>query len=74
MCGQIAQGFHSEVLDQNRSLDQMQNDMAATQGSLSDSLSKLGKLVSNGGSMHVCHLAAFAVLIFVLLYFAITRW
>ena len=71
---QIAQGFHTEVLDQNRSLDGMQDDMSRTNNSLSDSLSKLGQLVSNGGSMHVCHLVAFAVLIFVLLYFAITRW
>lgn len=48
--------------------------MGSTSNSLSDSLGRLGALVSNGGSMHVCHLAAFAVLVFVLLYFAVTRW
>jgi hypothetical protein len=52
----------------------MSDDMHSTNNTLMDSLGKLGALVSGGGSMHVCHLVAFAVAIFVLLYFAITRF
>jgi hypothetical protein len=71
---QIGQDMHGEILAHNRLLSSMSDDMHTTSNSLMDSLGKLGALVSGGGSMHVCHLVAFAVVVFVLLYFAITRF
>ncbi len=74
LIAQVSQDMHSEILSHNRLLSGLETDMTRTNNSLSDSLTKLGSLVTGGGSVHVCHLVGFAVLIFVLLYFAISRF
>ena len=70
---QVTQGMHGEILEHNRLLSGMTEDMTSTNNSLQGSLQKLGSLVSGGGSLHVCHLVAFCVLVFVLLYWMFLR-
>ena len=70
---QITQDMHGEILHHNKLLSGMETDMTATNNSLQDSLVKLGSLVTNGGSFHICHLVAFCVVVFVLLYWMFAR-
>ena len=70
---QVTQDMHGEILHHNRLLSGMETDMADTNSSLQNSLKKLGTLVTNGGSFHMCHLVAFCVLVFVLLYWTFLR-
>ena len=71
--GQVTQDMHGEILSHNRLLSGMQEDMSATNNSLQASLQKLGALVTGGGSLHVCHLVAFCVAVFLLLYWLFLR-
>ena len=73
-CVQVTQDLHGEILQHNRLLSSMDTDMSSTNNALSDSLGKLSALASSAGSVHVCQLAGFAVVVFVLLYMAVTRW
>jgi hypothetical protein len=70
---QLTQDMHGELRHQNNLLSRMETDMGDTTNSLQSSLKKLGTLVSNGGSIHMCHLVAFCVVVFVMLYWMFLR-
>ena len=65
--------MHGEILHHNKLLSGMETEMSSTSSALQDSLSRLGVLVSNGGSLHVCHLVVFCVVLFVLLYWLFVK-
>lgn len=70
---QMAKTLNRTIRDQNKGLDEMGSDMDTAQNSLSVSINKIGELLTQGGSMHLCHLVAFAVVVFLLLYWVFMR-
>eukprot|EP00929_Paragymnodinium_shiwhaense_P078376 TRINITY_DN40612_c0_g1_i1.p1 TRINITY_DN40612_c0_g1~~TRINITY_DN40612_c0_g1_i1.p1 ORF type:complete len:129 (+),score=16.68 TRINITY_DN40612_c0_g1_i1:190-576(+) len=69
----IATDIHDEVKRHHSLLDSMNQEMETTNSTLSDSLNKLGTLLQQGGSMHMCHLILFVCVLFFLLYWMFVR-
>uniref|UniRef100_K3WKP8 t-SNARE coiled-coil homology domain-containing protein n=1 Tax=Globisporangium ultimum (strain ATCC 200006 / CBS 805.95 / DAOM BR144) TaxID=431595 RepID=K3WKP8_GLOUD len=68
---QLSTSIHTEVVDQNRYLDNMGKEFDNTEGLLGGTMKRLGAMMEQGGSKHMLYLVGFVVLVFVLLYYTI---
>ena len=55
--------------DQNSMLDGMGSTLGSTTDLITNTIGKIGVMVSSGGSKHMCYLIAFVVFFFLMLYF-----
>jgi blocked-early-in-transport protein 1 len=61
------------VREDNRFLSEMDRDMGRTTGMLDGTIGKIGNMMKNGGSQHMCYLASFIVFVFFVLYWVIGK-
>jgi blocked early in transport 1 len=60
--------INSEVKDQNRMLDGMGSTMGSTGEMLSNTIGRIGNMISSGGSSHMMYLIIFIVVFFLVLW------
>jgi len=65
--------INAEVKDQNSMLDGMGSTLGSTTDMITNTIGKIGVMVSSGGSKHMCYLIAFVVFFFFLLYFMMSK-
>eukprot|EP00638_Chattonella_subsalsa_P010425 CAMPEP_0117757480 /NCGR_PEP_ID=MMETSP0947-20121206/14764_1 /TAXON_ID=44440 /ORGANISM="Chattonella subsalsa, Strain CCMP2191" /LENGTH=124 /DNA_ID=CAMNT_0005577397 /DNA_START=180 /DNA_END=554 /DNA_ORIENTATION=+ len=71
MLKDLSQDIGNEVKKQNLYLDGMSDQMGGTSALLGNTMKKLGTMLQQGGSKHMCYLIIFIVFVFLMIWYII---
>jgi len=70
---QVSIAIREETIKQNKLLEEMDGQFSNTNSFLDSTVGKLAKIISSGGSKHMCYLMLFSFIVFVFIWIMMKR-